>query len=108
MQTFDLRAKFLPYCIHRRADGRFLLLNRNYKPLGVTSTEWADYDTNRDAVELTGFTDRKAEKIGLEVDGDGWYYLYDDTNSPMRTPETWERYCKILREIMQLVVHHPL
>ena len=33
----------LPYCLERLADGRYVLLNRSYKPVGMTTTDWVDY-----------------------------------------------------------------
>lgn len=35
----------LPYYIHGvDAKGRYILVNRDYKPLGVPSSDWADYE----------------------------------------------------------------
>ena len=31
------------YCLERLADGRYLPLNRRYKPVGSTSGAWVDY-----------------------------------------------------------------
>lgn len=44
---------FLPFCLVRRTDGRWLPLNRNYKPLGQLSAEWVDYDRHPGSIPLT-------------------------------------------------------
>ena len=40
---------WMPYCFKKLEVGRhahvYLPLNRNYKPLGITSGEWVNYDT---------------------------------------------------------------
>jgi hypothetical protein len=34
----------IPYCLHPTGDdGKFILLNRDYRPLGNTTDEWVDY-----------------------------------------------------------------
>jgi hypothetical protein len=44
-KTEEFRRAGLPYCLQRCDDGRWLVLNRNYKPIGVTSDEFVDYET---------------------------------------------------------------
>ncbi|MDV2992861.1 MAG: hypothetical protein N4J56_002515 [Chroococcidiopsis sp. SAG 2025] len=34
---------YLPYCIQKQANGKFVVLNRHYKPLGTLSSDWVDY-----------------------------------------------------------------
>ena len=40
-----VRSSHMPYCIQRLEDGRYIVLNRHYKPLGETTREWVTYET---------------------------------------------------------------
>jgi hypothetical protein len=88
MQSF--RQIFLPYALMNLGDGRFLPLNRDYKPLGPD-------------VRIKGLTAAKAEKIGL-IDGKNFYYLYDDATNPQSSPANWCRYEAILERVMKLEI----
>src|ERR1035438_2542977 len=57
----NMRRIFLPYALMNMHDGCFLLVNRNYKPLGPE-------------VRIKGLTAARAEKIGLKV-GEGWQFM---------------------------------
>jgi len=48
------RAIFLPYCIQRLEDGRYVVLNRNYKPLGFRTTEFLRYEDYHNLCEVQG------------------------------------------------------
>ncbi len=47
LQSF--RRVFLPYCLQQLADGRWIVLNRRYKPLGVASSDWVVYEEHPSA-----------------------------------------------------------
>ncbi|MBP6651008.1 MAG: hypothetical protein KA181_01070 [Xylophilus sp.] len=40
------RYAFLIYCLIRLKDGCYIAVNRQYKPLGVMSGEWVEYETH--------------------------------------------------------------
>jgi hypothetical protein len=84
------RQVFLPYGLMNMHDGRFLPMNREYKPLGPE-------------VRIKGLTPARASRIGLK-DGGNFYYLYDDATQPQSTPENWRRYEQILEKLMKLAV----
>lgn len=44
----EMARQFLPYALYQRKDGRFLVLNRQYKPLGfpVRNDHFFDYDSD--------------------------------------------------------------
>lgn len=44
MVLHSFRRVFLPYCLQQLADGRWIVLNRLYKPLGVASRDWVVYE----------------------------------------------------------------
>jgi hypothetical protein len=71
-------------------DGRFLPMNREYKPLGPE-------------VRIKGLTPARAARIGLK-DGGNFYYLYDDATQPQSSAENWRRYEQILEKLMKLEI----
>jgi hypothetical protein len=86
----NIRRIFLPYALMNMHDGCFLLVNRNYKPLGPE-------------VWIKGLTAARAEKIGLKV-GEKFHYLYDDATNPEASDANWRRYEAILARLMKLEV----
>jgi hypothetical protein len=82
----NFRIYALPYCLERCADGRYLLLNRRYKPVGSASDEWVDYDTCHGIrVRLTRAQLRKL----------GGVYLYNDATNPARREHRAAYFAKI-------------
>lgn len=67
-----IRRMFLPYCIQRRKDGKYVLLNRGYKLLGDTSGHLVDYDVAPGAIEVEPHTLKKLEErfAGMQCEYD--------------------------------------
>jgi hypothetical protein len=42
MSHSDFRAMFFPYCLQKQKDGRYVVLNREYKPVGFKPTASSD------------------------------------------------------------------
>lgn len=87
------RGRFLPYCIEPLGDGRYIVLNRDYKPLGLTGA-WVDYDTHPSVAKLKGLTAQQAGRIDYrgKPDEDGRIYLYNDSCIPTASPAHWNAY----------------
>jgi hypothetical protein len=95
----------LPYCLQKTSDGRWLVLNRNYKPLGVTSKEWVDYDGHPDRLMLHSRTVAAIAKAAVRVIADrpsdpGIIYLYDEATMPTESAANWGAYAKRLSLLM--------
>ncbi len=94
MALQDFRAVFMPYCIERQPDGRYVVLNRGYKPLGFFTSDYIRYSDHAVAVGLR-ITPKTAEKLG------GWeeqrLYLYDDATNPLRSKAGVDAYLRKLR-----------
>jgi hypothetical protein len=94
----DARQVFLPYCIQQVEDGRYVVLNRNYKPLGFRSRERVDY--NDYAVPLR-ITAKQAAKMSWRGDsGTTMIFFYNDgciPDSPARLRAYLERYAVFAR-----------
>jgi hypothetical protein len=79
MALNDFRAIYLPYCIERKADGSWLVLNRQYKPVGFNTTEHIRYEDYPVATHFKGLGPATLAKLSYsgEAQGDR-VYLYDD------------------------------
>jgi hypothetical protein len=91
-----------PYCLQKTKDGNWLILNRNYKPLGTTSKEWVDYDDHADRMAIDNRTIAALKKLAVndipdKPDDLGLFYFYDDGSMPTESVADWDRYSKILR-----------
>ena len=79
-----LNRQCLVYCLYALGDSKYILLNRDYKPLGYTGDymAWVDYD---DYPQLT-LPPLPPELMGrLKVNACGTVYLFDDNSSPLLT-----------------------
>lgn len=99
----------LPYCLHKSSDGRWLVLNRNYKPLGTLSQEWVDYDTHPARLKLHPRTVAAIAKAATNVISDKAgnpevIYFYDDGCIPTDSTPNWNAYSKQLSRVMHAKV----
>lgn len=71
----------LPYCIQRQTSGKYVLLNRNYKPVGNATREWVDYET-LDGLDLR-LTEADAQQISWSGNNNIRHvYLFNDGCAP--------------------------
>lgn len=103
MALINIRTVFLPYCIRQVEKGHFVILNREYKPLGTTSNSWVDYKNHM--VRMKGITKNLASRIDVEgrPDTDN-IYLYNDGCVPTRSPIHAAAYFARLAMLMPLMV----
>ena len=76
--------KFNPYCLQKREDGTYILLNRDYKPVGVTTPYrvWVDYETWPEAFDIDISPDQAAAMSHNGDDDARRIYFYDDGCKP--------------------------
>lgn len=92
----EARAFLFPYCIKQLEDGRYIVLNRNYKPLGVQSGDWVVYEEHPSAINLE-ITKSIAEKLSWVGEGcTDTIYLYNDGCIPTDAKEHMNAYLKRL------------
>lgn len=93
----------MPYCIEPLPDGRYIVLNRNYKPLGE-SGGWVDYATHPSATTIKGLIASRLARIDWRgaPDADGRIYLYNDASNPIRNAANWEAYAARLQALAEL------
>jgi hypothetical protein len=80
--------KFWPYCLEQRTDGKYILLNRDYKPVGfIAEDEWADYEIWPIAFQLNISPEQAAAMSHNGDDYTGRIYFYNDGCKPWERPE---------------------
>lgn len=91
-----------PYCIQHLGGGRYIILNRNYKPLGQTSFEYVDYNKDPSVMYLK-ITKKKAEKLSYngKIESDT-IWLYENTYNTLRTPQEFNKYVTRLKLLATL------
>lgn len=88
----ELRQTHFPYCLQRLDDGRYILVNRRYKPLGVQSNAWVTYETHPTAFPLK-IIPTAARKLSYEGSADvDKIYLYNDGCVPTESAAHMKSY----------------
>lgn len=103
MDQQELRRIFLPYCVQKLEDGRYIILNRKYKPLGISDSAWVVYEEHPSAVTIKGLTAAKAKKISHKASDDrDTIHLYGDGCIPTQEKAHWVAYSERLRLLAEL------
>lgn len=96
MPTFDLRCLFLPYCLEKQPNGSYVALNRNYKPVGFTTREYATYADYPVSISLH-ITKTTAKKLSHNGDDNvDRIFLYNDGCVPTHTTANMSVYLERL------------
>lgn len=99
----EVRNLMFPYGMAKNPDGSWTLFNRRYKPVGVISNEWEEWDTPRHKMKLRGLGPATLARLDYSGQGTGdRIYFYDDGCVPTRSPEHMERYLGKLQILMPL------
>ena len=95
----------MPYCIQKQADGKYVVLNRDYKPIGFNMKEGCTYSEYPISYKLKRLTPEKAKEISYWSDpGLTSIYLYADGSVPTDSKKNWDAYMKRLELLMKLSV----
>jgi len=94
----------LPYCLERAADGSWLVLNRNYKPVGATSKDWIDYEAAPGRLKIDGRSIEAIARAMHNVDRDEAgkpmrMWLYDDRVQPGKDAASMSAYMQRLAKL---------
>lgn len=105
MKYRDLIRTHFPYCLMRQQDGRYVLVNRNYKPLGFDTNEWAIYEQFPIAVKIRQLGPREAARISYSGKADvDDIYLYNDGCAPWISPQHFKAYLARLERVARLKI----
>lgn len=103
MVITDVRAVCLPYCIDQQADGRFVFLNRQYKPIGFAMQDYANYSDYPVAHDIPGLTPALIKKIAVAVHENPLrIYLYSDGTNPTLSKDLMADYLARLEILAKL------
>lgn len=103
MALNDFRAIYLPYCLKKQEDGKYVVLNREYKPLGFNSYEQFDYSNYPIASNLKGITEKKAIELSWNDSPDKEnIFLYNDGTNPIKSKSNMTEYLKKLESLAKL------
>ena len=99
----NARQALFPYGMARNPDGSWTFFNRNYKPVGVTSDEWAEWDDPRHKISLTGLGPATLAKLDYSGTGEGdRIHFYDDATNPETSPTNLKNYMEKLQILLKL------
>ena len=98
------RGLYFPYCIQKRDDGAWLILNRNYKPIGMTTNEWVDYEAHPADMCIAKITPAQASKINYngKPEYEDTIYLYTDGCVPTDSKKYMDEYLARVALVMKL------
>ena len=100
----EFRWAFLPYCLDRQEDGRWVILNRDYKPLGMLTRDFVRYEDHAVAAYLGGLTAAVRQRLEDRDNSPDRIYLYDDGSVPTSSKEAWAKYSSKLEALAKLTV----
>lgn len=102
----DVRKIYMPYCLKRQEDGRWLILNRKYKPVGFNTDKHITYEDFPVSVKLKGLRKETLKKLSWNGNIDGeCIYLYDDGTAPTARKDLMDAYLEKLRILMRLTAY---
>lgn len=101
----EFRRVFFPYCLEKQADGRYAVLNRNYKPVGFTLSGYVEYSEHPCLVKLKDLTPVVAAKLNAAAEPTpGRIYLYTDGSVPTDSQAHWDAYQRRLQVLASLTI----
>lgn len=99
----ELRHTHFPYCLQQQEDGRWVVLNRNYKPIGFVSTDYIRYEEYPVGATLKKLSAKTMLALSHDPSfNEGRIYLYDDSCIPTRSAANMRAYLEKLVILMKL------
>lgn len=101
----DFRYIYLPYCLLKQPNGNYLVLNRNYKPLGFAVRDRLRYEDYPIEVKIKRLTKTTAARLSWEEsDNVEKIFLYNDGCIPTASAAHMTEYLKKLRILAKLEI----
>jgi hypothetical protein len=96
---------YFPYCLQKQADGSYLILNRDYKPVGFNTKEHLVYENYPVAVQFARLLPATAAKLSVHGKPDlDAIYLYNDGTVPTDSQANMAAYLARLELLAKLKV----
>lgn len=103
----DFRQAMLPYGMAKNADGSWTFFNRKYKPVGIVTGEWAEWDVPQHRMKFKGLGPATLRKLDIHGEGTGdLVYFYNDGSIPTHSARDMDRYLAKLKILMGLRVDY--
>jgi len=101
----SVRWVHFPYCIQRQEDGRYAILNRDYKPLGFQTRKHLKYEDYPILTKFKRLTKRTAARLSVKGSEDlEAIWLYDDANVPTKSAKNMKAYLERLEILAKLTI----
>lgn len=103
MPINEFRAIYLPYCIKKIENDNYVVLNRNYKPLGFQTNENLNYNDYPITTKFKGLTEKKAIELSWNNSPDtDNIFLYNDATNPRINKKNMQDYLKKVEMLSKL------
>lgn len=101
----DFRSIYFPYCIEKQPNGAWVVLNRQYKPVGFHTNDFINYEDHPISTQLLGLGPSVAKKLSYTGKSEGdRIYLYNDGCIPTSNKANMDEYLKKLSILAGLKV----
>lgn len=105
MSLGDFRSVFMPYCLKKQSNGKYAVLNREYKPVGFFTTKHIKYDDFPVLVELSGIGPATAAKLSWNnSENTDEIFLYNDGCNPNNSDNDMKNYLEKLKTLAKLKI----
>lgn len=96
---------YYPYCIQKIYGDKFIVLNREYKPLGFFPDYHWDASTTEHSIKMNKKTIDRLKKISVNYDSKrGIYYLYKSAGKLLKETDKMDEYLNKLKSISAIHV----
>ena len=101
--VMNVRAVYFPYCIEKQKDGSWVILNRNYKPVGFNTSDFVKYEEHPVSMKINGLGPATLKKLSCKEGEPGdRVYLYNDSCVPTYDAKSMSDYLKKLEILLGL------
>lgn len=91
----------MPYCLDLQQDGRYVVLNREYKPIGFHTEDFIKYSDFPVSVNFKKLSPGVVAQLSVDGNSDpSRIHLYCDSYQTLTTPLLMNAYLKRLRLLM--------
>lgn len=99
-------AVYFPYCIEKQDDGTWVVLNRQYKPVGFNTSDYVKYEDYPVSAKLSGIGPVTCKKIAYDGKDQGnRIYLYNDGTNPLTSKGDMDAYLEKLEILAKLSIN---
>ncbi len=103
LDTF--KSVIMPYCLKKEADGNYVVLNREYKPLGFITSEMIRYEQYPISAKLRAINEKKAQQLSHDASPNvERIFLYNGATDPTSNKTNLDAYLKRVEILLKLKV----